>query len=70
VLGEFVVELGEQCDAVRKAELGVGGGEGGILRRHRAVDDEGRLGQRQAQCRSPSTEVGSRHRLLLLGDPP
>src|SRR5215831_1329493 len=39
---ELAVELGEQHDAVDKPIFETGGGEGGILRRRRAVDEEAR----------------------------
>src|SRR5215831_11516318 len=42
VRGEFAVELGEQRNAVGEAKLGAGGGQRGIFRRRRAVDDEAR----------------------------
>ncbi len=40
--GELSVKLGKQRKAVGEAKLGAGGGERGVLRRRRAVDDEAR----------------------------
>ena len=44
--GELAVELPEQRDAIGETKLGAGGGERGVLRRCRAIDDEIRAGQR------------------------
>jgi hypothetical protein len=38
--GKFAIELGKQRDAVGEAKLGARGGERGVFRRRRAVDDE------------------------------
>ena len=46
VRGELAVELGEQRNAVGEAIFRAGGGERGILRRRRAVDDEARTRKR------------------------
>jgi len=46
VRGELAVEFRKQHNAVGEAELGAGGGERGILRWRRAVDDEARARKR------------------------
>src|SRR5215467_1901002 len=42
VRGELAIELADQRDAVGEAIFGAGGGERGVLRRRRAVDEEAR----------------------------
>ena len=54
---ELAVELGEKRNAIGEAKLGAGGGERGVLRRHRAVDDEARAGKRLERSRGRDPHV-------------